>query len=63
MNKRQQFTCAQIKRFIHAARTADPNAVVEIVTAAGTVRILPEGNRAPEQESPFDKWKARQHES
>ncbi|WP_302476960.1 hypothetical protein [Ruegeria arenilitoris] len=42
MAKKQQFTAAQIQRFINAARANDPKTVVEIVTDAGTVRFLPE---------------------
>lgn len=61
MGKQQNFSAAQIKRFVTAARTADPNAIVEIVTAAGTVRILPESE--PVADSPFDKWKANRNES
>lgn len=61
MGKRQQFTSAQITRFVTAARAADPNAVVEIVTDAGTIRILPEPETV--SGSPFDKWKATRDES
>lgn len=61
MGKQQNFSAAQIKRFVTAARSADPNAIVEIVTAAGTVRILPESE--PVADSPFDKWKANRNES
>ncbi|MFE3838923.1 hypothetical protein [Pseudogemmobacter sonorensis] len=42
MGKRQTFTEAQARRFIRAARAEDPRAVVEIVTEAGTVRIMPD---------------------
>jgi hypothetical protein len=61
MGKQQNFTCAQIKRFVSGARAADPNAIVEIVTTAGTVRILPES--APIADSPFDKWEAKRNAS
>ncbi|WP_123628159.1 hypothetical protein [Phaeobacter inhibens] len=61
MGKRKQFTSAQITRFVTAARAADPIAVVEIVTDAGTIRILPESE--PVADSPFDKWKATRNES
>ena len=54
--KPQNFTCAQIKRFVSGARAADPNAIVEIVTTAGTVRILPES--VPVADTPFDQWEA-----
>jgi hypothetical protein len=59
--KHRNFTSAQIKRFVSAARAADPNAIVELVTTAGTVRILPESE--PVADSPFDKWKADRNES
>ncbi len=42
MGKRAVMTEAQARRFIRAARAEDPRSVVEIVTEAGTVRILPE---------------------
>lgn len=40
--RRAVMTEAQARRFIRAARAEDPRAVVEIVTEAGTVRIMPE---------------------
>lgn len=39
--RRAVMTEAQARRFIRAARAEDPRAVVEIVTEAGTVRIMP----------------------
>ncbi|WP_417840169.1 hypothetical protein [Tritonibacter scottomollicae] len=63
MARKQQFTAAQIQRFINAARTTDPKAVVEIVTEAGTVRFLPESEHPPDPASPFDKWKTKRHAS
>ncbi len=54
MGKRHQFTVAQIKRYVSAARETNPNAVVEIVTDAGTVRILPEAAAPLTPETPFD---------
>jgi len=61
MGKRQQFTAAQITRAVSAARHADPSCVVEFVTDAGTVRILPE-TEAAAPSNPFDKWKATRDE-
>lgn len=51
MSKRRAvMTEAQARRFIRAARAEDPRAVVEIVTEAGTVRIIPDTVApAPEQ--------------
>lgn len=63
MGKRQQFTKAQIERYVAAARAADPQAVIELVTEAGTVRILPDSDRQQEPDNPFDKWKSRRDES
>ncbi|PXW74336.1 hypothetical protein BZA02_1258 [Ruegeria sp. P4] len=63
MARKQQFTAAQIQRFINAARANDPKAVVEIVTDAGTVRFLPETEQAAIPASPFDEWKTKQHAS
>lgn len=40
--RRAVMTEAQARRFIRAARAEDPRAVVEIVTEAGTVRIMPD---------------------
>ncbi|KPD10351.1 hypothetical protein [Phaeobacter sp. 11ANDIMAR09] len=54
--KTQNFTSAQIKRLVSGARAADPKAIVEIVTNAGTVRILPES--VPVADTPFDQWEA-----
>lgn len=42
MGRRAVMTEAQARRFIRAARAEDPRSVVEIVTEAGTVRIMPE---------------------
>lgn len=42
MGRRAVMTEAQARRFIRAARAENPRAVVEIVTEAGTVRIMPE---------------------
>lgn len=41
MGRRANFTEAQIKRAMRAAREIDDRAIVE-VTAEGTIRILPE---------------------
>ena len=35
------FTAAEIARVMRTARAVDPLAVVELVTAKGTIRILP----------------------
>lgn len=40
--RRAVMTEAQARRYIRAARAEDPRAVVEIITEAGTVRIMPE---------------------
>ncbi|NIY97981.1 MAG: hypothetical protein HWE21_06810 [Cytophagia bacterium] len=62
MGKRHQFTKAQIERYVAAARAADPSAVIELVTDAGTVRILPDSAQQQEPDNPFDKWKSRRNE-
>lgn len=56
--RRTVMTEAQARRFIRAARAEDPRAVVEIVTEAGTVRIMPEPTPvAPAVEQPHDSRK------
>lgn len=50
--RRAVMTEAQARRFIRAARAEDPRAVVEIITEAGTVRIMPE---------PVDQNQSRRH--
>lgn len=52
--RRAGMTEAQAHRFIRAARAEDPSAVVEIVTEAGTVRIMP-GPVAPDTKPVRDK--------
>lgn len=54
--RRAVMTEAQARRFIRAARSEDPRAVVEIVTEAGTVRIIPD-TVAPAPEQAHDKRK------
>lgn len=49
-------TEAQARRFIRAARAEDPRAVIEIVTEAGTARIMPDPV-APAPEQAQDKWR------
>lgn len=48
--RRAVMTEAQARRFIRAARAEDPRAVVEIITAAGTVRIVP-GNAVDQDQT------------
>ncbi|MBK4215800.1 hypothetical protein JJJ17_07680 [Paracoccus caeni] len=55
--RRAVMTEAQARRFIRAARAEDPRAVVEIVTEAGTIRIMPEPTVAPTVEQEHDKRK------
>lgn len=55
--RRAVMTEAQARRFIRAARAEDPRAVVEIITEAGTVRIMPEPAVAPKVEQDHDKRK------
>lgn len=53
--RRAVMTEAQARRFIRAARAEDPRAVVEIVTDAGIVRIMPEPVVvAPAKDRPHD---------
>lgn len=53
MGRRANFTEAQIKRAIRAAREIDNRAIVE-VTAEGTIRILPE--TLQKNRSDVDDW-------
>lgn len=53
MGRRANFTEAQIKRAIRAAREIDNRAIVE-VTAEGTIRILPEALQ--KNRSDVDDW-------
>lgn len=53
MGRRANFTEAQIKRAIRAAREIDNRAIVE-VTAEGTIRILPEALQ--KNRSDVDEW-------
>lgn len=62
MGRRQQFTKAEVERYVAAARKANPRSVVELVTDAGIIRILPEPDHQPEPDSPFDKWKNKRNE-
>ena len=49
------FTEAQTRRFIRAARAEDPEAVVEIVTDAGTIRICSDRSQvAPAKDQTHD---------
>ncbi|MEB3421770.1 hypothetical protein ACFSDD_17675 [Salipiger marinus] len=62
MGRRQQFTKAEIERYVAAARKANPRSVIELVTDAGTIRILPEPDQKLEPDNPFDKWKSKRNE-
>lgn len=53
--RRAVMTYEQARRYIRAARAEDPRSVVEIVTDAGTVRIIPEATPvAPSAEGVHD---------
>ena len=54
MTRRAVMTEAQARRFIRAARAEDPRAVVEIVTEAGVIRVLPEQPLASPPALPLD---------
>lgn len=56
MGRVSRFTEAGIRRYIKAARAEDPRAVVEIVTDAGVIRILPDQPRQPPKQNEVDAW-------
>lgn len=55
--KRPSLTEATIRRYIKAGRAEDPRAIIEIETAAGILRYLPEASAAPA--TPYDEWRAK----
>lgn len=55
MGRRATFTEAQIARAMRAARSIDPDAIVE-VTREGAIRILPSKAAPPPVEDEVEKW-------
>lgn len=56
MGRAARFTEAEVRRAIKAARAEDPMAVVEIVTPAGCIRILPEASKPSEPKNAVEEW-------
>jgi len=56
MGRVVRFTEAEVRRTIKAARAEDPRAVVEIVTAAGVIRILPDQPRQAQKQNAVEEW-------
>lgn len=56
MGRAARFTEAEVRRAIKAARAENPRAVVEIVTYAGCIRILPDGPSPVVIKNAVDEW-------
>jgi hypothetical protein len=61
MTRIASFTSAQIARAIRGARAVDPLAVVELVTAKGIIRILPQES-VPAADDLYAAWKAKRED-